>query len=259
MLEVIAMTHKTMRSISLHPENCSKFSVLGSRVIHLNWGMLGCLHGRWAFLPHNRVVFSGSKVLGLHSKGTMMCWVPYWPHISSLNQLPPQISPRETHCSPLALSRRCVWHVSVSPDYKFVLLRWSARVTQVSFDKYWPLQSYPTSHEKQHLKFTNPHIYQAQCFLFDSSYFTNLFQSLIDLCWENWSLGLKCHQHDCKAGRGQGCKFSSHTPELHLITSAVGKERGTALGGRGRKCIFRAAEWGQGVGMREHLLAPLLG
>lgn len=73
------------------------------------------------------------------------------------------------------------------------------------------------------------------------------------------SLGLKCHHHDCKAGRGQGCEFSSHTPELHLITSAVGKERGKALGGRGRKCIFRAAEWGQGVGMREHSLAPLLG
>lgn len=36
MLEVIAMNHKTMGSISLHPENCFKFSVLGSQIIHLN-------------------------------------------------------------------------------------------------------------------------------------------------------------------------------------------------------------------------------
>lgn len=191
-----------------------------------------------------------------HSEGTMMYWVPYWPHIPSLNQLLPQINPRERHCGSLALSRWCVWHASISPDYKLVLPRWSARVTQVSFGKFWPLQSYPTSHEKQHPKFTNSHICQTVLFVWHIIFHKHI--SISDLCWENWSLGLKCHHHDCEAGRGQGCEFYSHTPELHLITSAVWRERGKALGGRCRKCIFHAAEWGQGAGMWEHSLAPPL-
>lgn len=111
------------------------------------------------------------------------------------------------------------------------------------------LQTTPGIHQLSHLPDT---VISVRLTIFQKHVSTS------NLRWKNWSLGFKWHHHSCEAGRGQSCEFCFHSLELHLIKSVVWREGGKTQGGRCRKSIFCAVEWGQGAGTWDHSLSPFL-